>query len=77
METTYGGGRQVKTSELAVGDTIRDPRNPKRILIVESLGSQIFARGYEGSKRKYHATLQPEQYVTLVTGAETATTEGV
>jgi len=77
MTFTHSGGRQVKASELSVGDTIRDPRNPRRILVVESLGGQIFARGYEKSKRKNHVTLQPEQGVILVTGAETATTEGV
>ena len=75
MTTTYNGGREVKASELSVGQTIRDPRNPKRILIVESIGGQIFARGYESAKRKYHATLQPEQPVTLVTKTETETTE--
>lgn len=76
-KSAYGGGLDVKASTLGVGDTIRDPRNKERILIVESLGSQIFARGFEGNKRQYHIYLNADQIVTKVTNASTETTEGV
>ena len=76
-KSTYGGGTNVKASTLVIGDTIRDPRKKDRILIVESLDSNIFVRGYEKDNKDHFLFINPENIVCKVTKAETSTTEGV
>ena len=70
-KSTFGGGVIVKASTLVVGDTIRDPRKRNRVLVVESLGSQIFARGYEQSEMEQHRYFSLDEYVIKVTQAST------
>ena len=62
----YSGGRTVKVSSLVVGNQIRDNRKRDRILVVESLGSPVFAKGlYEP---EHHVFLDVNSFVELVTG---------
>lgn len=74
MSNTFHGGNSVKASTLVVGDTIRHPRMQNIILVIESTGSQIYARGYEQANTKDHIFISPDSIVIKVTNASTDTT---
>lgn len=74
-QSTFGGGTQVKASTLAIGDTIRSTKKIDRIMIVESVGNQIFVRGYEQNQTNHHEFLYPDQIVIKVTNTSTETTK--
>lgn len=69
-ESTFGGGTEVQASTLIIGDTVRNPRKPQMVMIVEEIGNQIYIRGLLAINTKYHMFLHPNQLVIKVTNAE-------
>lgn len=64
----------VKASQLVVGEYIRDPRNVSKVMIVEDIGTQVFARGILKTTSKRHVFLDKE---TVVERVVSVTTENV
>ena len=68
---SLGGGQVVRVSTLVVGDTIRDPKRRKQILIVEDTGNPVFARGLARGETSRHVFLDVNSSVEKVTNATT------
>jgi len=63
----------IKARNLSVGDFIRSPQKRKRILVVETVGSEIFARGLDKKDIDRHIFLGKEDMVEKVTDVITET----
>ena len=71
----YGGGQEVKARTLVVGDYIRSNKKRDRILIIEEIGNQIFARGLDKLDKNYFEFIQGDVTVIKVTNVLTDSSE--
>jgi len=71
MTKGLSGGSMVLASTLSVGDTIRDSKLRKRIMIVEEAGNEVFVRGLESGQTGQHRFIKGNEMVEKVTNAST------